>query len=419
MIPGLAQWVRGFGASTSASTLVSARARSELLTMLGAGPEGWLADLAEQSSKDLGGREPGFMLAQSQLRPWLEWLDVRSLLALCGLHPAIRVDAEDASLATEVVHRGTSLDQVLRMLHLHQGHFTRALYDVLRVVPVEVRSETMAAVEGAIFDLWDEFGARLADGYAEALGSWKASGEAARVGYVRGLLSGSVEPADFERHTGYRLDRNHVALIAFSPTSSPKKLTAAALSTLRAVGCTTTVHALLAPNLLWAWGSVSPSVRTVSQPPPGCSGCTVAVGMPGEGLSGFQASFREAEAIQSLVSLVEWRNLGRSLAYGDIGMITEMAARPERLWRFVVSQLGSLARSGSYEADLRATVLAYLEANRSTTLAAHRLHIAKNTVSYRMKRAEEMLGRDISRSQVALQNALLTVDVLGEPPENW
>ncbi len=419
MIPGLAQWVRGFGTSTSGRTLISTRARSELVTMLGAGPEAWLADLAEQSSEQLESREPDFGIAASRLRTWLEWLDVRSLLVLCGLHAEIRVDAEDASLTAELVHRGISLDQVLRMLHLHQGHFTRALYDGLRVVPVEMRSEIMAAIEAAIFDLWDTFGARFGNGYTQALTSWKATGEAARVGYVRGMLGGTVEPADFERYTGYRLDRNHVALIAFSPTSEPKKLASAALGTLRGLGCTTTVHALLAPNLLWAWGTVSASIKTVSQPPPGCSGCTVAVGMPGEGVGGFLASFREAEAVQSLVSIVEWRNLGKSLAYGDIGMIAEMAARPERLRRFVVGQLGPLAGFGTYEADLRATVLAYLEANRSTTESAARLHVAKNTVSYRMRRVEEMLGRDISHSQVALQNALRAVDILGEPPQAW
>ncbi len=419
MIPGLAQWVRGFGTSTSGHTLISPRARSELLTLLGTGPEAWLADLAEQSSEDLGNREPGLVLTRSRLRPWLEWLDVRSLLTLCGMRPAIRCDAEDSSLVTELVCRGVSVDQVLRMLHLHQGHFTRALYDVLRVVPVEMRSEMMAMIDGTIFDLWDAFSAELDGVYTKALVSWKTTGDATRVGYVNGLLSGSVRPADFERHTGYRLDRNHVALIAFSPTSDPKKLTSAALQTLRAVGCTATVYALVAPNLLWAWGTVSPALRTVSQPPPGCSGCTVAVGMPGVGVNGFLASFREAEAIQSLVSLVEWRNLGRSLAYGDVGMIAEMAARPDQLRRFVVSQLGPLAQSGAYEADLRATVLAYLETNRSTTLAASRLHVAKNTVTYRMRRAEEMLGPDIIHNQFALQNALLTVDVLGEPSEAW
>jgi hypothetical protein len=261
------------------------------------------------------------------------------------------------------------------------------------------------------------YAAEIAHDHAKAMTSRRAMRDAARLEYIRAAVHGAVEESEFERHTGYRLDRNHVALIASSPTSEPKKLISAALGALRAVGSTATVHALLAPNLLWAWGTLGTSVKNVSNPPPGCSGCTVVFGMPGAGIAGFRASYREAETVQSLVSLVEWRNLGKGLAYGDIGMIAEMAARPEHLYRFIRGQLGPLAAGSTYEADLRATVLAYLDANRSTTEAAARLHVAKNTVTYRMKRAEEILGRDLSRNQTELQNALRTVQILGGLPQ--
>jgi hypothetical protein len=370
--------------------------------------------LAHTSSEFVGRRDPDFTLARDRVLLWLEWLDAKTLLALCGFRPSVQVDGEDEQFITELVQRGITFDQLLRMIHLHQGQFTLALYDSLRTVaPVAEQAEAMAAVEHAIYRLLDEFSSALAKTHSDALAAWTATGEATRAAVVRGLVNGTVDPIDFQRRTGYRLDRNHVALIAFSPTSEPKKLTAAALGTLRAAGCRTTVHALLAPNLLWAWGTLEGTVKTISHPAPPCPGCTVTMGMPGEGIRGFLASHHEAEAVHSLDSLVEWQNLGRSLAYNDLGMIAEMAARPERLRRFIVGQLGPLALEGAYAAELRATLLAYLETNRSTTEAAVRLHVAKNTVTYRLRRAEELLGHDFTADQVPLQCALSAIDVLG------
>lgn len=415
MVPELASWMRRLlPVHPAAAAPEWTAARSEVRQLLGPGPEGWLAGLAQVSAELVSRREPGFALTVDRLVPWLAWLDARMLLALCGVRQAVLVDGLDEEFVTELVHRGIRFDQTLRMIHLHQGQFTLTLYNALRTVaPIAEQVDTMAAVEQALYQLLDEFTVALHKAYSDSLEAWTATGEAARAALVRKVMNGTVHPGEIERRTGYRLDANHVALVAFSPTSEPKKLTVAALGILRAVGARSTLHALLAPNLLWAWGTIDAATTAVSHPVGGCSGCTVALGMPGVGISGFLDSHREAEAVHSLDSLVEWHNLGRSFAYDDLGMVAEMAARPQRLKRFIAGHLGPLAHEGAYAAELRTTLLAYLETNRSLTEAAGRLHVAKNTVAYRLRRAEETLGHSLVGDQAALQCALLAIDLLG------
>jgi hypothetical protein len=65
-----------------------------------------------------------------------------------------------------------------------------------------------------------------------------------------------------------------------------------------------------------------------------------------------------------------------------------------RLW--VQRMLGELARDDERIALLRHTVQVLLEANGSYTEAAARMHVHKNTVLYRLRKAEELLGRPVT-----------------------
>ena len=64
-------------------------------------------------------------------------------------------------------------------------------------------------------------------------------------------------------------------------------------------------------------------------------------------------------------------------------------------------------------ARLRETVLAFLIAGGSATRVAKQLFVHQNTVAYRVKRAEELLGRRVMDEPVELTCALVLVAVLG------
>jgi len=72
------------------------------------------------------------------------------------------------------------------------------------------------------------------------------------------------------------------------------------------------------------------------------------------------------------------------------------------------SRPGGLERA----ARLRATVRVYLEENLSPARAARRLGIHQNTVVYRVKRSEELLGHAIEQRRLQIEVALRLSDMI-------
>jgi DNA-binding PucR family transcriptional regulator len=80
---------------------------------------------------------------------------------------------------------------------------------------------------------------------------------------------------------------------------------------------------------------------------------------------------------------------------------------------FVAAQLGPLASATEPVERLRDTMLAFLTSGGSATKVAKELYVHQNTVAYRIKKAEEMLGRKISAGPLELTCALKLAAVLG------
>ena len=64
-------------------------------------------------------------------------------------------------------------------------------------------------------------------------------------------------------------------------------------------------------------------------------------------------------------------------------------------------------------ARLRDTVRTYLQAGGSSTDAAAALHLHKNTVHYRLRRAESVRGRPVTADRLEVELALLACHHLG------
>jgi len=75
--------------------------------------------------------------------------------------------------------------------------------------------------------------------------------------------------------------------------------------------------------------------------------------------------------------------------------------------------LGDLARDDDGMARLRETVRIFLETGGSFTDAATRLHLHKNTVHYRVRKAEEIRGRPLTDSRLDVEVALVACQQLG------
>ena len=85
---------------------------------------------------------------------------------------------------------------------------------------------------------------------------------------------------------------------------------------------------------------------------------------------------------------------------------------------FVRSALGPLEPTDDTTRRLAATVKVFLEEDSSSSRAARRLGIHENTVRYRLRQAESLLGETISARSLDLRVALeIAGAALGDPGE--
>ena len=72
----------------------------------------------------------------------------------------------------------------------------------------------------------------------------------------------------------------------------------------------------------------------------------------------------------------------------------------------MLSTLAGLATDDEHHARLRDTLLAFLRSGGSYKTTAERLVLHKNTVQYRVRKAEESLGRPVSENRHDVELAL-------------
>ena len=119
-------------------------------------------------------------------------------------------------------------------------------------------------------------------------------------------------------------------------------------------------------------------------------------------------SFVEAEA---LLEYATERGMEGPVELDDIGLAgVFLGAPPDRLRRFVETQLGPIAD----RPELVETLRAWLDNNGSRAAVAEQLFLHRNTVGYRVKRACELLGRPAQgvKRSLRIRSAMVAMDAL-------
>jgi hypothetical protein len=257
---------------------------------------------------------------------------------------------------------------------------------------------------------------KLSDGLVEEFGTERdrmmRGAAQLRAEMVRAILAG--EPIDDEvasRRLGYELRRHHVALRIAGAGSEVRGLERAvdeAAATLGA-GKPLTIASGAARFDIWCGSYDPPDTEGLEsyEPPPGV---LVAYGRPAEGVAGFRSSHAEALQAARIASLAGGTAV---TSYAKIELVSLLAGDLPRARAFVAGQLGALASTAEPAQRLRETVLAFLASGGSATRVAKELYVHQNTVAYRVKRAEEMLGRKVTEDPIELTCALKLAAVLG------
>jgi DNA-binding PucR family transcriptional regulator len=280
--------------------------------------------------------------------------------------------------------------------------------------------------------------ATVTEKFAAERDRWFAGSAGECFELVSAILKG--EPVDTRRamrRLRYDLALHHVALVLWQDETPPdsrtpdsrtpdgraqhsgRELETTALRLLDQVGCSSMLLLPAGPGRLWAWGGRATDrpgeLRRLHQPVDLPAHVHVASGLPGDGVAGFRRSHEQAITAERAGRTTEPGAAGlcRLYDYGDLELMILLGDDAEATADFVRRELGPLAADNRSMAALRETVRCLLDNERGVAITAKHLHIAKNTVVYRVKKAEQLLGRSLREDRLRLHLALYLASRLG------
>lgn len=391
-----------------------------------------------------------------ELEPQLGTLCTEMVNLFFHMIPALRSDDEDfrellyasshsnAVTATNVYMHNIPLDEI--ELPVAAAHYTRRLAQ--REVPVEALLRAYRLGEGLYLQYWFRLVERhqpdakllmallihtatIATGYIDRVCEhlvavydeerklWTQRAAATRAVQVRtALFEEDLSAATAEAITGYRMKGSHLGLVAWSEGShSGREVESAAQAIAKASG-RQPLAVLADDRTLWAWVS-GPRSSDIDVEALGAEldrrgpGLRIAIGNAANDLAGFRSSHREALNAQR-VATIRGGQAPPVTLFADVAASAFLAKDLRAARRWVTDVLGGLAQDDPGMAELRKTVLSFLRSGASLTEAASELHLHKNTVRYRLRKAEDIRGKPTGQGRVDLELALLACEQLGQ-----
>ncbi|HUO69622.1 MAG TPA: helix-turn-helix domain-containing protein [Solirubrobacteraceae bacterium] len=333
---------------------------------------------------------------------------------------SIAPPSEAIAWAHELVHRGVQLPALLRAYRLGHGLAERRLEETaagLEIEP-EIRWRVLARVSHHMFAYVDAVCTELVDDYEQERAQWIRGAAAARAELVTAIVE--RQPVD-ARVAGEKLRydvwRGHVALIVWAdlPRAGQQagSLESEATALAAALGGGAVLTVPIGERVVWAWTSGDQLIDDPTAVGHRMGeGVRAAIGTWREGVAGMADSHDEARVARRVAELRALRP-GAVVGYRAADLTALLTADPVQAVRFTEAELGELIAESDMAARLRATVRVYLEENLSPARAARRLGIHQNTVVYRVKRTEELLGHTIEERRLRLEVALRLSEMIG------
>lgn len=335
-----------------------------------------------------------------------------------GAEPTRFTAPEEAlSYARSYVHEGLSLEMLTRAYRQGQRAYSRVWLERLgaRATDADSLAEAMGYFSDWLFSYIETINYPLSEVYTAEHERLIRGGLAMRSEEVRSILAGArVDPGEASSRLRYRLDARHLGFVIWSDAPETGEAGMAdgnpfdemdrlAGDVAAALGGTSTL-ALPIGRYYAGWTAVSegPAADVL---PAGRNGLHVAVGRVGRGIEGFRRTHKEAQLARKVASLHQ-RPSTRCTSYDAVALDALMTQDVDEARRFVERELGSLLDDSDANRRLAATLEVFLHEESSFVRAARRLGIHENTVAYRVRRAEELLGRKTTERQLELRTAL-------------
>jgi DNA-binding PucR family transcriptional regulator len=328
--------------------------------------------------------------------------------------------------ALQLAQRGIPLSVLWRAYHLCTA---RALLFCVEELTrgsdsVAELGQRIAAANTLVNDYVDHICERVGASYDLERQRWLRQQDAVRAERIADLLAGRVgEQGQVEAALGYRLRGRHLGVILWD-AGTPDGTGLLRLQRLMAryasrLGCREQPLIVARDqSTVWAWLSLPASGNTdpegiltallaeAAETPRG------ALGDADTGAGGFARTHRQAAVAQS-VALSAGEGAATVTPYEAVAGISFLCQDLDRARDWVRETLGTLAVDDEAHGRLRESVSAFLDTGGSLSGAAERLGCHKNTVQYRIRRAEEALGRPVRERRVDLELALAACRWLG------
>ena len=131
----------------------------------------------------------------------------------------------------------------------------------------------------------------------------------------------------------------------------------------------------------------------------------VSIGLSAPGTTGLRTTLVTARAAHGLNRLS--RRIGPLVSFAGDGLLALAAQSPDLARLFVEREIGPLLEPDALMDELRTTLETVIRVSGSLVRASEILYVHRNTIAYRLKRAEQILGRNPLERPVETRVALL------------
>jgi hypothetical protein len=336
---------------------------------------------------------------------------------------AVRAPAASLEYARRRAQRGTPLTALLRTYRLGHTIFSDWAFKELarHTDDAQMLTAVTLSMSRVVAGYVDQTSEEIVAAYTQERENWLRNRSAVRAARIRDLLSGQrINLSATEATLGYRLRQYHVGVVCWAggeagAVDNITRLERAVGHVAAQTGCGgDPIFVPRDESSAWAWLPLGIRDRfdaTAASKADLDGDLHIAFGDAVKGASGFRLTHQQAIAAQA-VALAEG-SPPPVMTYNQVAPVAMMLGSADLLRGWVLSTLAELAADDEHHARLRDTMLVFLDTGGSYKTTAERLVLHKNTVQYRIRKAEESLGRPVGSNRRDIELALQACRWLG------